>query len=319
MKWKKIGKIFDPMAYSLPCGSAGFAQSPQALVLDDRVRVYFSTRECDSTGKYLSHIAFVDFDRAMENILGVSSEPVITLGGLGCFDEHGIFPINVLRDGGRVVAYTTGWNRRVSVSADAAIGLAISNDNGVTFERYGNGPVMAAALHEPFLVGDAFVAKYAEVYHMWYIFGVRWTQPSGEEQPDRVYKIAHATSRDGIEWKRDSRLLITDKRDADECQALPTVIKLGTRYHMYFCHRAVHGFREQSDKAYRIGYAYSDDLVNWHRDDEAAGIDVSAEGWDSQMQCYPHVFSCEEKIYMLYNGNEFGRHGFGLAELVKGA
>lgn len=319
MKWKKIGKIFDPMAYFLPCGSAGFAQSPQALVLDDRVRVYFSTRECDSTGKYLSHIAFVDFDRAMENILGLSNQPVITLGGLGCFDEHGIFPINVLRDGDRVLAYTTGWNRRVSVSADAAIGLAISNDNGVTFERYGNGPVMAAALHEPFLVGDAFVAKYAEVYHMWYIFGVRWTQPSGEEQPDRVYKIAHATSRDGIEWKRDSRLLITDKRDADECQALPTVIKLGTRYHMYFCHRAVHGFREQSDKAYRIGYAYSDDLVNWHRDDEAAGIDVSAEGWDSQMQCYPHVFSCEEKIYMLYNGNEFGRHGFGLAELVKGA
>lgn len=319
MKWKKIGKIFDPVTYPLPCGGAGFAQSPQTLILDDRVRVYFSTRERDGAGKYLSHIAFVDFDKTMQHVIQVSSQPVISLGAVGCFDEHGIFPINILKDNGRILAYTTGWNRRVSVSADAAIGLAVSYDNGVTFERYGNGPVMAATLHEPFLVGDAFVAKYGSIYHMWYIFGVRWTLSSEEVQPDRVYKIAHATSEDGITWKRDGRLLITDRRDADECQALPTVIQLGKRYHMYFCHRAAHGFREDSDKAYRIGYAYSDDLVTWHRDDKLAGIDISEEGWDSQMQCYPHVFSCEEKTYMLYNGNEFGRHGFGLAELVEDA
>lgn len=316
MKWLKLGKIFDPTEHQLPCGGAGFAQSPQSLVLDDRVRIYFSTREQDSAGKYLSHVAFVDFDRRMQRILGVVNKSVIDLGGLGCFDEHGIFPINVLKDGDRVLAYTTGWSRRVSVSADASIGLAISHDGGQTFERYGSGPVMAASLHEPFLVGDAFVAKFGETYHMWYIFGVRWTQASAGEEPDRVYKIAHATSEDGVEWKRDSRLIISDKLDADECQALPTVIQLNGKYHMYFCYREAHGFREHSNKAYRIGYAHSEDLVYWERDDARAGIDVSVDGWDSQMQCYPHVFKCDDKVYLLYNGNEFGRHGFGLAELV---
>ena len=88
----------------------------------------------------------------MSRMLGVSTETVLPLGGLGCFDEHGIFPINVFRDGDRVLAYTTGWNRKVSVSADAAIGLAISHDDGLSFQRYGTGPVMAASLHEPFLV-----------------------------------------------------------------------------------------------------------------------------------------------------------------------
>jgi hypothetical protein len=34
------------------------------------------------------------------------------------------------------------------------------------------------------------------------------------------------------------------------------------------------------------------------------------------MQCYPHVFECDGKVYLLYNGNEFGRYGFGLAELA---
>ncbi|HEY5774234.1 MAG TPA: hypothetical protein VIS75_16465, partial [Chitinophagaceae bacterium] len=62
-------------------------------------------------------------------------------------------------------------------------------------------------------------------------------------------------------------------------------------------------------------YAYSDDLRSWQRDDDNAGLDVSNEGWDSEMLCYPHIFSCDEKIYLLYNGNEFGRFGFGLAVL----
>lgn len=317
MNWVKRGKIFDPSEHPLPVGGAGFSQSPQTLVLRDRIRVYFSTRSRDATGKFLSHVAYVDFDRQMQHLIGVSEKPVIPLGGLGCFDEHGIFPINVLRDNDRVLAYTTGWNRRVSVSADAAIGLAISHNDGLTFERYGSGPIVAAALREPFLVGDAFVMKHLDTFHMWYIFGVRWTEPADSEPPDRVYKIAHATSRDGIEWQRDGRLIISDRIGEDECQALPSVIKLGDRYHMYFCYRAAHGFREHSDKAYRIGYAYSDDLEHWVRDDAQAGIDVSAQGWDSQMQCYPHVFECDDRVYLLYNGNEFGRHGFGLAELVK--
>ena len=317
MKWEKLGKVFDPIEHKLPITGAEFAQSPQALVLDDRVRVYFSTRERDRVGKYLSHVAFVDFDKGLQRVLGTSHQQVIALGGLGCFDEHGIFPVNVLRDGDKVLAYTTGWNRKVSVSADAAIGLAISHDGGLTFKKHGSGPIMAATLNEPFLIGDAFVTRYGANYHMWYIFGTRWTQHAPSAPLERVYKIAHAISPDGINWHRNGKPIIADKLNTDECQALPTVIQLDAVYHMYFCYREAHGFRNQSDRAYRIGYAYSTDLINWVRDDAQAGIDVSTDGWDSQMQCYPHVFTCEGRVYMLYNGNEFGRHGFGLAVLSR--
>jgi hypothetical protein len=315
MKWKKLGKLFDPTEHSLPNRCVEFAQSPQTLVLEDRVRVYFSTRERDSVGKYLSHVAYADFSRDMSRLLGVSTETVLPLGGLGCFDEHGIFPINVLKDGDRVLAYTTGWNRKVSVSADAAIGLAISHDDGLSFQRYGTGPVMAATLHEPCLVADAFVQRYGELFHMWYIYGTKWQKFSETEAPDRVYKIAHATSPDGITWQRDGRQIISDRLNADECQALPTVIQVNGVYHMYFCYRQAYGFRQDSRRGYRLGYARSTDLKNWVRDDSVAGITVSSEGWDSQMQCYPHLFESDGKVYLLYNGNEFGRYGFGLAML----
>lgn len=315
MKWKKLGKIFDPTAHKLPNRCIEFAQSPQTLVLADRIRVYFSTRERDSVGKFLSHVAYADFTRDMGRLLGVSSQQVIALGELGCFDEHGIFPFNVLHDGDRVLAYTTGWNRKVSVSADASIGLAISHDDGMTFQRYGTGPIMSASLNEPFLVGDAFVVRYENVYHMWYLYGSKWQKFIENEAPDRVYKIAYATSPDGISWQRDGRQIISDRLNVDECQALPTVICIHGIYHMYFCYRQAHGFRTDSSRAYRLGYAYSTDLVNWIRDDNLAGIDISPNGWDSQMQCYPHIFECDENIYLLYNGNEFGRYGFGIAVL----
>jgi hypothetical protein len=56
-------------------------------------------------------------------------------------------------------------------------------------------------------------------------------------------------------------------------------------------------------------------MEKWERDDSKAGIDISADGWDNEAIAYPHVFELDNKIYMLYLGNEVGRFGFGLAEL----
>lgn len=301
----------------MPNGCQEFAQSPQALVFDTFVRVYFSTRARDYNGKYLSHVAFADFDTDFQKVIRVSDKTIIPLGTLGSFDEHGIFPFSVVRCGQRVLAYTTGWNRRVSVSTDASIGLAISEDGGLTFQRVGAGPVLSASLHEPFLVGDACVRVYNDTYHMWYIHGVRWVVPAKGGNPERVYKIAHATSADGISWQKEGRLIITDSLNAEECQAHPTVMQVGNRYHMLFCYRESHDFRTNQHRGYRFGYAYSDDLINWIRNDANAGIDKAIDGWDSDMQCYPHLFEMRGEVYLLYNGNEFGRRGFGLAKLEK--
>ena len=317
MKWRKLGKIFDPTTVTLPNGCTQFAQSPQALVFDDFIRIYFSTRAVDpKNGKFLSHVAFVDMHKNLRDIIRVSDEAVIPLGGLGCFDEHGIFPINVVRDGEKVLAYTTGWNRRVSVSVDTGIGLANSDNGGLTFQRVGTGPVLAASLHEPCLVGDAFVKIISGEYHMWYIFGTGWKQYAPDAPPDRTYKIGHAISSDGVEWeKEEAKQIIEDRIGVDESQALPTVIAIGDRYHMFFCYRESFDFRNASGRGYRIGHAWSDDLKHWTRDDDDPLLEGTPQSWDAEMQCYPHVFESDGQVYLLYNGNEFGRFGFGLAQL----
>lgn len=315
MRWKKLGRIFDPTEYSLPNNCIEFAQSPQTLVFDDFVRIYFATRAIDSNGKYLSHVAFVDFDKGFNKTIKVSEKTIIPLGGLGEFDEHGIFPFNVVRSGKKILAYTTGWSRRVAVSVDASIGLAISEDDGLTFKKFGAGPVLSASLKEPFLVGDAFVRIFNDTFHMWYIHGTKWVDHTKNGAPDRIYKIAHATSSDGINWKKEGRQIISDRLNSEECQALPTVIEINKKYHMYFCYRESYDFRRNKSRGYRIGYAFSNDLIHWTRDDGQVGIDLPDDGWDSEMQCYPHVFEINGQVHLLYNGNEFGRFGFGLARL----
>lgn len=316
MQWKKLGKIFDPREHRLHDGCVEYAQAPQALLFDDFVRVYFSTRALDPVGKYLSHIAFVDFTKDFQRILRTSERTVIPLGELGCFDEHGIFPMNVLRHAGVVYGYTCGWSRRVSVSVETAIGLAVSADDGVTFRRIGPGPVLAASLKEPCLVGDGFVRVVDGVFHMWYIFGTGWKSYAAGQPPDRTYKIGHAVSNDGVAWvKEDGRQIISDRLGADESQALPTVVEVNGRHHMFFCFRQSSDFRTNRERGYRIGHAYSDDLVEWVRDDEDARLDPTPGEWDSDMLCYPHAFESDGRTYLLYNGNNFGRHGFGLAQL----
>ena len=176
MKWKKLGKIFDPTQHKLANDCTDFAQSPQVLEFDDFVRIYFSTRKRDASGKFISHVSFVEMDKDFKRIKELSDHTIITMGGLGCYDEHGIFPFNILKDGNRVLGFIGGWSRRVGVDIETAIGLSISNDDGFTFTRIGDGPILSATLDEPFLVGDPFVLKLKETYHMWYIYGIRWIQ-----------------------------------------------------------------------------------------------------------------------------------------------
>lgn len=316
MKWQKLGRIFDFEQSPFKDRFASHAQSPQALVLEDRVRVFFSTREIDQPGMFLSHVQYVDYDFEFKEIIGYSEHEVIPLGNLGCFDEHGIFPLSPTRVGDKVYGYTNGIARRVSVAVETGVGFAVSSDDGKTFKKYGEGPIMGASTYEPFLVGDPFVRVFNDTFHMFYLFGKKWSEVTDDHPSERVYKIGYATSADGINWQKANKSIIPDTIDENECQALPTVIELNGRYHMYFCYRHMTGFRTERGKGYRIGYAHSDDLMQWTRDDEQAGIELSDEGWDANMMCYPNIFECHGEVYLLYNGNDFGQHGFGIAKLI---
>ena len=312
LHWRKLGKVFTPQEVQDRGWLKEFAQAPATLVFDDFVRVYFSCRPpADENGQYVSYSAYVDLDRAdLFQIRRVAQRPILSLGGLGEFDEFGTYPVSVIRYDNEVRAYYGGWTRCESVPFNVAIGLAVSRDGGMTFTKAGNGPVLSYTLDEPFILSGPKIRRYDDIWYLWYIAGRKWKLVDGRAEP--VYKIRMATSHDGVHWLKLNRDLIESRIEEDEAQASPDVFYADGKYHMLFCYRRSSHYRSKQN-GYRIGYASSANLVDWVRDDTKAGIDVSTEGWDAEMISYPHVFELDGKTYLAYLGDQVGRYGFGLA------
>lgn len=314
-KWEKKGRIFIPQEVKNITWLKSFAQAPSVLIFDDFVRVYFCCRpEPDVSGQYVSYSAYVDLNRKnLFEIVNIAKEPIFSLGARGTFDEFGTYPTSVIKNGNDVLAYYAGWTRCESVPFNVAIGAAISKDNGISFKKIGSGgPILSYSINEPFILSGPKIRKYNDTYYLFYIAGRKWVENDGKPEP--VYKIRMAKSTNGIDWSKADKDLINSKLEENEAQASPDVFFSNNKYHMFFCYRHCLGFRSK-EKGYRIGYASSLDLLNWERDDAKAGIDVSDDGWDSEMISYPHLFELDGKIYMMYLGNQVGKYGFGLAEL----
>ena len=75
---------------------------------------------------------------------------------------------------------------------------------------------------------------------------------------------------------------------------------------------------EKFNSNYKIGVAISTNLKTWKRNDQLISFKKSIKNnfFDNKMQSYPSLFKYKNDIYMLYNGNDYGKKGVGLAKLL---
>ena len=164
---------------------------------------------------------------------------------------------------------------------------------------------------EPYIAVTPTIIREGSLWRMWNMAGVRWVEVEGKYEP--VYAIKYASPQGGISWDRPNHLCIQPYHDT-EAFSHPSVIKDGDRYRMWYCFRNARDYRDGAG-ANRIGYAESADGLERERLDDVYGPPVSAQGWDSTMTCYPFVMSIDDRIVTFYNGNGFGKSGFGYAIL----
>lgn len=307
MKWKKLGRIFD--VAMLPSWCKSHAQVPTPLVLEDRIRVFFATR--DQNGKSLPIYADYSLDDPTK-MLHLETNPVLNFGEPGTFDDEGVMPAYAINRNSEIWLYYSGWNQKVKTPYHNSTGLAVSKD-GKNFRRMYEGPIMDRTKEEPYLAVTPCILQENGIWKMWYISGLKWVLIANKYEP--VYTIKYAESQDGIDWKRFPEISIKHHSE-DEVFSHPCVAKIDGKYHMWFCYRKIVDYRD-GENSYQIGYAVSDDGKNWNRTDELSGIEKSQEGWDSKMICYPYITKIKDNYYMFYNGNYFGQTGFGVALLSK--
>jgi hypothetical protein len=298
MKWRKLGQVFQP-AGDLPWMRSHAANPVAERRGGDLFRVYFGGRD----ERNRSSIGWVEIDlRRPREILARAEQPVLAPGPAGSFDDSGVSMgcLVPAPDGGRFLFYL-GWNLGTEVPWRNRIGLAVSRPGETQFTKTGQ-PALDLNEADPHSLSYPWVLVSEQPWRMWYGSNLDW----GPDKDDMTHVIKCAESRDGVAWMRDGRTALGFRGNGEFALSRPCVLKEEGRYKMWFSCRG---------KAYRIGYAESDDGRSWARDDARGGIGVSPSGWDSESVEYPHVFDHAGRRYMLYNGNGYGRTGFGLAVL----
>lgn len=302
LSWRKLGHVY--VARGERAWQTTHAYCPTAFSLDaDRIRVLCAFLDAEKVGR----VGWVDVDaRRPTRVLAVSERPALDAGVPGAFDDHGVTPLSAVRTAeGRLWLYYAGWQLGSAVRYFLFTGLAESADDGASFLRVSDAPILDRCNGELHVRTGAHVrAEAGGGWSMWYAGGSEWV--GGGEGAKPRYALRHVTSSDGVRWPDLGEVVLAPRGDDELGFGRPCVLPHGDGLRMWYSLRTL-------SRGYRLGYAESPDGRVWERHDERAGLALSDSGWDSEMVCLSCVLPTEHGTYLFYNGNNYGETGFGVA------
>lgn len=303
MKWEKKGIVYSPNRDRWWNQLYGMTPTPEFIEEENIIRVYFGVTDAGKNGR----VTFIDLnaDNPSE-IIYLHTDFILDIGTIGMFDDSGVIPSSIVKVGKKKYLYYVGFQRCEKVPYMLFSGLATA-ENHSEFVRYSNAPVIDRITSNAISNAAPYVINDNGIFKMWFWLGKEWTTIN-----KKLYikaEIQYAESPDGLEWKLFGKSCIKLNPEKEFSVGRPCVIYENGKYKMWYSVRTI-------EKMYRLGYAESQNGIDWIRKDEEVGIDVSEVGWDSEMICYPSVIKVKNKTFLFYNGNNNGESGFGYAELV---
>jgi len=305
MRWRKLGIIYRPDGSLIWAKTHGMVPTP-FLLTKDIIRIYVTF--CDLHG--IGRPGFVDIAaHDPTNVIRVSQQPILELGKPGTFDENGIVACSVTySQDGRIYMYYVGFELGTKIRYRLLTGLAVSENGGDTFTRISPTPVLERTAAELYFRGGPYCIFDSQSYRLWYVAGSKWI--TIDEKPMPVYDIRYAESTDGVTWPDRGEVILPITQPDEHGFGRPAILrKLGGGYRMFY------SIRRRSLGAYRLGYAESSDGRSWTRMDHKLNLDVSPGAFDSDAIMYAAPIEVGGKLYLFYNGNEFGKYGFAAAVL----
>lgn len=303
MKWEKKGLIYCPNGDNEWAQHSALTPTP-VLIDESTIRVFAGLRD----DKGVSRIGYVDVQANNPSIIkAVSDVPVLDVGIPGTFDDNGVILGDIITQNNVMYMYYIGFQLVEKVKFLAFTGLATSKDNGSTFQRYSNAPILDRSDNEIFFRAIHSSLFENGVWKAWCGVGSDWVWINGIPYPK--YDVRYYESTDGVNFPEKGVVCIGNTENEYRI-GRPRVIKRDNLYKMFYTKGTL-------KKEYLPGYAESVDGINWVRRDENIGIAPSGTGWDSNQLCYPAIITSGDKTYMFYNGNDYGKTGFGYAELLE--
>lgn len=298
--WEKLGQLYCLPEQGVHEKLRTHASNPLPVWLEgDIYRIYYSARD-----KYnRSSVGAVEVDIVKRIVVKSHLMPFFLHGEPGSFFADGVSIGNCYRVGETIYMLFMGWQAPSAGHWRGDIGrLKLESSGALSLDSHD--PYFGISAADPISLSYPWVAGSDVVgYRMWYGSTVSWDAGNGE----MLHVIHHAHSCDGHLWERQG-LAVPFELGRIQAFSRPTVaVAPDGSFEMWFSYRGAPGL------SYRIGYAVSVDGLAWRLALDLAGIDVSESGWDSMMIEYPYVFRHRDAQYMLYNGNDYGKTGFGIA------
>jgi len=241
----------------------------------------------------------------------------------GGWDDVGVETASVLRDHeGRLRMYYTGHMEPPGPDTPFhdAIGMATSDD-GIAWEKHGDGPVFAAqepwervccdascecvwgGVLEPSVLYDATHGT----YHLWYA-------AFGQLGSLATYRLGHAVSQDGVSWERAPEPVLDvglpEAWDGYWVSHVDVVADRCWGYHLFY-----HGSGAWSEEACAsdpagcvgytpgaIGYAFSADGMAWTKH-PAPLLEPMQGAWDGFFVGGPDALLRDGTVELFYFGN----------------
>ena len=301
-KWQKLGQLYCPSEIGRHTKLMSHAANPLPVLINgDIYRIFYSGRDVENR----SSVGAVDVEFVKRKIIQEHSKPFFENGPQGSFYADGVSIGNCYEVDGKRYMLFMGWQTPQGRHWRGDIGRLVVKPD-LTLELDSDAPFLSSDAVDPISLSYPWVIKNkGGSFSMWYGSTTTWDAGNGE----MLHVIKFATSADGHHWKREG-LAVPYEINTAQAFSRPTVVHDAQNgYEMWFSYRSGAG------EKYRIGYAVSKEGKGWELALKAVGLDVSANGWDSEMIEYPFVFDHKGKRYMLCNGNGYGKTGFGLAVL----
>lgn len=291
-----------------PDNGMGYAAVPiVGDIYEGKLQVLFSNR--DLNGRSFLQQVYLKWNEHLEFEVDKDDDSVLLEGGRpGKFDEDGVMVCDRFRLNNEIYLHYIGWNLGRVVPFRNALGLAKIETNGSIVKCF-DGPILDRSIHDPCFVASANLIKKDDLYLLYYLSCIDWV-PMSDGEYRHKYHIKIATSQDGINWTRNGQVAIDFKDEGEYAISVPRVLWEEGHFKMWYSYRG-----SFASPNYKIGYAESEDGFNWRRMDDSLIIEGTHK-IDSEMTCYPYVFKIDGNKFMLYNGNGYGRSGFGIAKEI---
>jgi hypothetical protein len=230
-------------------------------------------------------------------------------GEPGGFDENGVFPASIIDLENSIALSYTGFQLGQQIPHYNFGGLAVRNEQNSLMQRISKAPILDRADEgltvraglSAIRVGDFNDNDWLSVYAS----GSTFEFINGKMRPN--YSVFSQFSHP-LKLQKSGKMTVPFN-DQEHGVGRPYLISNENLILLFYTRRL-------KDFNYLPGLAISDDQgKTFHRFDHILeNVTQRLQGFDNEMQYFPAPLIWQDKLYVFYNGNNFGQYGMGVWE-----